>query len=268
MSLSSASRADGRGPSKRAAFTLIELLVVIARIAILAAILFPVFAQAREKARQASCMSNLRQIGLATLQYAQDYDDTLFIREYTMPTDPVYNYQVWSAKRLRSDNSWDRTQGVLQPYMKNTELQMCLTVHGTPAGSTTSDGIGYGFNQTYLLPSAAASTPLSDIEAPAETVWMADSAILSGNEVRLFSANWAPSTVYPTLHGRHNGVANIVWMDAHVKAVKPKLRTDAVILGIPGSVWAYNNIGDLLKPEYPRGHVNQNYYYMLKKPTN
>ncbi len=61
----------------RRGFTLIELLVVIAIIAILAAILFPVFAKAREKARQSSCLSNLKQIGLATLQYVQDYDETL-----------------------------------------------------------------------------------------------------------------------------------------------------------------------------------------------
>ncbi len=63
--------------SESPAFTLIDLLVVIAIIAILAAILFPVFAQAREKARQTVCLSNERQLGLALLQYAQDYDETL-----------------------------------------------------------------------------------------------------------------------------------------------------------------------------------------------
>ncbi|MEN6304741.1 MAG: prepilin-type N-terminal cleavage/methylation domain-containing protein, partial [Armatimonadia bacterium] len=62
---------------KRRGFTLIELLVVIAIIAILAAILFPVFAKAREKARQSSCLSNMKQMGLACLQYAQDYDEVL-----------------------------------------------------------------------------------------------------------------------------------------------------------------------------------------------
>src|SRR5687767_15151350 len=65
------------------AFTLIELLVVIAIIAIVAAILFPVFAQAREKARQASCQSNLRQLGLATLMYAQDYDEVFPLSQYS-----------------------------------------------------------------------------------------------------------------------------------------------------------------------------------------
>src|SRR3954468_16853992 len=68
---------DNTFMNRTSAFTLIELLVVIAIIAILAAILFPVFAQAREKARQASCMSNMKQIGLAVMQYEQDYDETV-----------------------------------------------------------------------------------------------------------------------------------------------------------------------------------------------
>src|ERR1041384_6138055 len=88
------------------AFTLIELLVVIAIIAILAAIMFPVFALAREKARQTSCMSNLRQIGTAALLYSQDYDE--FIVGTERGTDPEY---FWGE--------------MLEPYLKNRQILQC-----------------------------------------------------------------------------------------------------------------------------------------------
>jgi prepilin-type N-terminal cleavage/methylation domain-containing protein len=94
----------------RRGFTLIELLVVIAVIAILAAILFPVFAQAREKARAATCLSNARQIGLAYSMYSQDYDDTLC--------------PVRTPTGLRDDSAhrgWNAWVHSLQPYLKNGE---------------------------------------------------------------------------------------------------------------------------------------------------
>jgi prepilin-type N-terminal cleavage/methylation domain-containing protein/prepilin-type processing-associated H-X9-DG protein len=245
-------------------FTLIELLVVIAIIAILAAILFPVFAQAREKARQASCMSNLKQIGTASLMYFQDYDERHFVREYAITGDPTYNYQVWNARRRSANNTWDLSQGVLQPYMKNYEIQECLSARGLPAGTTTTTNLGYGFNQTYLLPSAAYSAALAQIDRPAETVQMADTAITGGGVVR-FGANWAPSAGYPTLHGRHNSMANVLWLDGHAKAHKPIFRTTDS-QGVPAATWQAANIGDLLHPSYPQGHANVNFYYMLTKP--
>ena len=75
------------GPLSRRAFTLIELLVVIAIIAVLAAILFPVFAQAREKARQTACLSNMRQMTLGVMMYAQDYDETLPLAATATPNE-------------------------------------------------------------------------------------------------------------------------------------------------------------------------------------
>ena len=115
----------------RRGFTLIELLVVIAIIAILAAILFPVFAQARDRARQVGCLSNLRQIGLATQMYAQDYEETT-------PN------QWWTHSGC---TEWDCTPAwQLAPYIKNTQVWVCPSKgRGAPDPSVTKF-ISYGFN--------------------------------------------------------------------------------------------------------------------------
>src|SRR5579862_9622044 len=103
-----------RSPFRRG-FTLIELLVVIAIIAILAAILFPVFAQAREKARQSSCASNEKQLGLAVIQYVQDFDETL-------PLADFQNYWGDCSSNANDSVSW-RT--VIYPYVKSTGVYLC-----------------------------------------------------------------------------------------------------------------------------------------------
>ncbi len=105
---------------RKTGFTLIELLVVIAIIAILAAILFPVFARAREKAREAACVSNGRQIGLALRMYVQDYDETF----------PIYHaYQFnpppWTPGHLGIEME-------LEPYVKNRQIWRCPDDHGSP----------------------------------------------------------------------------------------------------------------------------------------
>jgi prepilin-type N-terminal cleavage/methylation domain-containing protein/prepilin-type processing-associated H-X9-DG protein len=123
-----------QGPRRRA-FTLIELLVVVAIIAILAAILFPVFVQAREKARQSACLSNLRQIGTAFTMYTQDYDERLPDRRDLKRAVPG-GYQPWSSWPP-SDPRAAWAALVLEPYVRSGGLWTCPSVADSLLGSAT-----------------------------------------------------------------------------------------------------------------------------------
>ena len=167
----------------RQGFTLIELLVVIAIIAILAAILFPVFAQARAKARQASCLSNLKQIGTSTLMYTQDYDETFYPHRFNCGTGGGANqvcpqYVDGNGNRVPEAQKYSGGSEfryywihMLQPYVKNYQLFACPSAIG--AFTPTSPGTGptcygqgctgtayggqnsYGHNDVWLSPSQA-----------------------------------------------------------------------------------------------------------------
>lgn len=130
--------------SSSKAFTLIELLVVIAIIAILAAILFPVFAQAREKARQSSCLSNQKQLGLAFMQYVQDYDEAF---------PSVYDGQ----SNLISANALHFWPYAIQPYVKNNDVYRCPNEQSTNAVSYLANSF------TGLRADAAITTPTQTI---------------------------------------------------------------------------------------------------------
>ena len=126
-----------RNNGARHGFTLIELLVVIAIIAILAAILFPVFAQAREKARQATCLSNLKQFGLGIMQYVQDYDEQ-------MPLSVSGNSQVGPA--VVAANPGVQPFGVstfIQPYVKSQQVFACPDDNGFSAYNSKATAGGY-----------------------------------------------------------------------------------------------------------------------------
>lgn len=158
--------------SKKSAFTLIELLVVIAIIAILAAILFPVFAQARDKARQTSCLSNTKQMGLGITMYAQDYDET-------------YPQAYWYANDLNGANGYNQWSGLIQPYVKNTALFVCPSDpnKGVPPTNPGLDNqaprISYVANAA-VLPRKRRSidpanvTTLAALDAPADTIVIAE----------------------------------------------------------------------------------------------
>ena len=205
----------------RRGFTLIELLVVIAIIAILAAILFPVFARAREKAESTACLGNTKQLALALNMYVQDYDEMV----------PYSSFE----------NGWT-LWGVLHPYMKNWEILICPSkktigkvwiytpgfgrVEDWPDGNWVYIALGYGVDQ-YHFPYRSVSQPtisLASIQRPAEVAaifergtllnnsyvycpfCMADH--LSAEEVRYWTDQVA---------SRHNDGSNLVFYDGHAK---------------------------------------------------
>jgi len=163
---------------RRNGFTLIELLVVIAIIAILAAILFPVFAQAREKARTISCLSNTKQIGLGTMMYVQDYDETFFSGPW--PGDcPDAGY--WAgAQAGQPAEAWPV---LIYPYVKNGQIFKCPSFSGTTyiaSYALWTCGVNYnnGHSNTWLIPELdygmnewflATPVTLASLSVPAST---------------------------------------------------------------------------------------------------
>jgi prepilin-type N-terminal cleavage/methylation domain-containing protein/prepilin-type processing-associated H-X9-DG protein len=213
--------------SKQRGFTLIELLVVIAIIAILAAILFPVFARAREKARQASCQSNLKQIGLAAQMYAQDYDERYCPNSLVAP--PHAN-EFHGAGGLRT---W--WYELLNPYIKNTQVWICPSM--TPDYRTCGCGpegeprwiTGYGQNCDWRsIPKPTDGAPMAQYPVPATTVYASDANCVVVRTDQT-SAYPAPNGTCPTTFSPHNDGKNHLYMDGHVKWGK--------IQGVPANQW-------------------------------
>ena len=200
-------------------FTLIELLVVIAIIAILASILFPVFAKARGKARQSACLSNLKQIGLAVMSYATDYDDLL---PNLGPSKANWTYGWYQAPAYRT---WFQTSyAALQPYIKNGQIWFC---QDDPFKSYAQSNGGWGGNSD-----AAAGRvsycfctqwdTLNGAEDPLCPAWDAVTNIsgtssLSPSEQNLMCDNGLFNDTAPNNAGAHNGGSNFLFLDGHVK---------------------------------------------------
>lgn len=254
------SRSEGRFfnranvEKKHRGFTLIELLVVIAIIAILAAILFPVFARARENARKASCLSNLKQLGLGLMQYVQDYDEKYPMNEYNEPA--IGNWHTWgkdvqpylkSGQSLNGGGGWQPAAGgIFRCPSFPVEEEYNYGIH--------PDIIRTGGNMDWS-PATVTVASMASIENPASIILIADKGSNGGQagwaSKWFYAAEWfylntvgsnPPSTQQrnntdltlgdcdspggtsvfnctASIRYRHNGVANLAYADGHAKAL-------------------------------------------------
>ena len=187
----------------RRAFTLIEILVVIAIIGILAAILFPVFARAREQARKTSCLSNLKQIGLGLAQYTQDYDERFPLgQSYVAGVVDLY----WME--------------LLDPYVKSTQIYACpsLSDGAVRVVGTKTWPLAYGCNLTLMQSNNASA--LASLNNASETILISEK---SANDWPAYPSSgsispaWLPAVDARRVDPRHSGGSNFVFGDGHAK---------------------------------------------------
>ncbi len=204
---------------KSGGFTLIELLVVIAIIALLAAILFPVFSRARENARRSSCQSNLKQIGIGVMQYVQDYDDYF----PTLHNDTGAGSFAGNGNLDTGEEAWAT---LIQPYIKNTSVYQCPSEKTD--GSSTPTSTSYtdlSYNSFFAITNGAIDVKhMAEMTAPTQTVMIFESptgnARANGNgkgSNTTCKLAILPGTATTGAAQRHLQGSNYIFADGHVK---------------------------------------------------
>ena len=234
---------------RKSAFTLIELLVVIAIVAILAAILFPVFAQAKAAAKQTVCLSNTKQIALAYQMYAADYDDRQFFRGNWV------NSRSGDTKLIGPGDSQNhyRWWNLLVPYLHSTDVFYC-PADDQPTESPDAAGKA-DIKRSFIALSTSESLVLTQIDDVSDTMtitekWGADHlGAVTDSWIEPFNGDFTNDFTDPTrlwtAANRHFGALNAVFMDAHAKNVRG------------GAIQASKDLsGCRLVYEYPFGGPN------------
>lgn len=246
---------------QRKGFTLIELLVVLAIIAVLAAILFPVFARARENARRATCMSNLKQIGLGMMMYVQDNDERY----------PGYYYAGTTAPGPDNGGEWASGtywwwQNMIYPYIRSVTIFICPSSSAAGTAYKAPNGVGgpytlnYGINVgTTAVPfiSTGAGPSMTKVVDAANTYLVMDSSFYTAGPAyasgpptstnyfipgtcALFPSTTIPTTSFDCWNGRHFSGVNVLFADGHVKWLATST-VSAQALSAGGGAWSPSN---------------------------
>ena len=237
-------KSEIRNPKSQIGFTLIELLVVIAIIAVLASILFPVFASARRAGYKAKCASNLRQLALANQMYAEDYDGRFVPAASDIFASGGGQWR-WHGWRPSSDVPFQPEKGPLWQYLGcSGGIKECPAMDASDSYSPNAFEAGcggYGYNDDYIggsywkygwtdLRSCMEAARASDVQNPSRTVMFADAAIAQGHPLQhvteysfceppyILGADGQPTPYRytPSIHFRHNGRTLVAWCDGHV----------------------------------------------------
>ena len=206
----------------RRAFTLIELLVVIAIIAILAAILFPVFAQAREKARTASCLSNTKQIATAVYMYVQDYDETYSPNLYFSPPGTTVTFFDMHLPYVKNGGVW------VCPSEANALFwSQFLTTCGYPFRASGDLKVSYNGNYC-LFNDGSAARPvwsMAAIPLPAETAAFSDGTLMCNFHSPIYDPGSRRNYASAARPPRHQEGINVAYADGHAKYQKARQQT-------------------------------------------
>ncbi len=267
-------------------FTLIEVLVVMAIISVVAAILFPVFASARNAANKATCLNNLGQLTLAYQLYSNDYEDTLCAPVY-LSNLVAYPWHAWFGELDSSTATLDPSRALLSPYLRNTAVFNCPNIDTIP--NPLSADLSYGINDQLCITTVnlqnlnVSFQPVtgSQVQAPSETVLFGDAAQnepgsrIDKRAILQFNAHFA-GTSRGFLHARHGGaVANVSWLDGHVKSMHLSYNTRNDGAQYSAAWEEREGIGDLLK--FPRQYAKPTgaapslqdmYYYLTDKSVD
>lgn len=213
----------------RKGFTLVELLVVMAIIAILSAMLLPALATAKASAKKTQCVSNLRQLGLASQMYWDEHDNLSFRYLRGATNGGKLYWFGWIKNGAEGEREFDATRGALYPYLQERGPEVCPSLdYSSSLYKYKAKGAAYGYGYNYYL--GKESINMARVSRPSELVLLADAAQINDFQAPASPDNpmleeWyyvdAEDSNYPNVHFRHQLKANAVFCDGHVGTEKP-----------------------------------------------